>query len=134
MNYLLDTDICIYLIRKKPPERIQKFNAYVVGDIGISSISVAELQFGVQKSRQPDQNQLALEQFLIPLIVVDFDYEAALVYGRISAALESKGTPIGALDTLIAAHALTRGLMLITNNTKEFARIPNLKIVDWVHN
>ena len=133
MKYLLDTNICIYLIRKKPPQVLRKFSAYSVGEIAISSITVAELQFGVQKSQRPTQNQRALEQFLIPLTIVDFDNKAAIAYGRIRATLESQGTPIGPLDTLIAAHALSLNVTLVTNNTGEFSRVRNLKLVNWAN-
>ena len=132
MNYLLDTDICIYLIKKTPPEILQKFNTYVVGDIGVSAITVAELQYGVEKSQCPSQNQQALDQFLLPLLVLDFDYQTTIVYGQIRALLERQGTPIGPLDTLIAAHALRLNATLVTNNTKEFSKIPNLKLTNWL--
>ena len=132
MNCLLDTNICIYLIKRRPAQVLQRFEAYTVGDIGISSITVAELQFGVEKSRHVAQNRRALEQFLLPLTIVDFDYRAALSYGRIRAALELRGTPIGSLDMLIAAHALSLEVVLVTNNTREFARIPELQVVNWV--
>lgn len=132
MNFLLDTNICIYIIKQKPPEVLQKFQTYNVGDIGISSISVAELEFGVYKSQFPEKNQQALEQFLLPLKIVDFDAGAANMYGNIRAILEKQGTPIGSLDTLIAAHALSLGITLITNNVKEFSRVPNLKLENWV--
>ncbi len=131
MKYMLDTNICVYLIRKKNPVLIQKLAGYPVLDIGLSSITVAELQFGVQKSSQPTQNQQALDQFLVPFTIVDFDYEAATAYGRIRAYLEAQGTPIGSLDTLIAAQALSQGLTLVTNNTREFSRIPDLLLEDW---
>ena len=133
MKYLLDTNICIYLIRKKPQPVIQKFGDHSVGDIGVSSITAAELQYGVQKSRSQAQNQRALLHFLAPLIIVSFDVEAAVAYGGIRAALESKGTPIGALDTLIAAHALSLEAILVTNNVREFARVPGLVIENWVN-
>lgn len=132
MNYLLDTNICIYLIKKKPPKVFQKFKAHTVGEIGVSAITVAELQYGAHKSRQPAQNQRALDQFLIPLTIVDFDYQATLAYGRTRAALEAQGNPIGPLDTLIAAHALSLNATLITNNTREFARVPDLRLTNWV--
>ena len=132
MNFLLDTNICIYIIKQKPPEVLEKFQAYNVGDLGISSIYVAELEFGVYKSKFPERNQQALEQFLLPLTIVDFDADAANMYGKIRAILEKQGTPIGSLDTLIAAHALSLGVTLITNNVKEFSLIPNLKLENWV--
>jgi tRNA(fMet)-specific endonuclease VapC len=133
MRYLLDTNICIYLIKKKPLTVLQKFEAQTVGEIGISTITVAELQFGVHKSQYPTQNQRALEQFLIPLAIVEFDYLAAVAYGRIRAILEQQGTPIGSLDLLIAAQALSLDITLITNNLREFSRVPNLKLVNWAN-
>ena len=133
MRFLLDTNICIYIIKQKPPEVLQRFNAYQVGDIGISAITVAELEFGVQKSQFPTRNQQALTQFLLPLTIVDFDRAAAIIYGDIRARLEKQGIPIGSLDTLIAAHALSLQVTLITNNVKEFSRVPNLQLENWVN-
>ena len=133
MQFLLDTNICIYIIKQKPPEVLQRFNTYQVGDIGISSITVAELQFGVQKSQFPTKNQQALSQFLLPLTIIDFERAAAIVYGNIRAKLEKQGTPIGSLYTLIAAHALSLQVILVTNNIKEFSRVPNLKIDNWAN-
>ena len=133
MKVLLDTNICIYIIKRKPLEVLQKFEAYEVGDIGISSITVAELKFGVQKSQSVEKNQQALIQFLLPLTIAKFDPAAANVYGEIRAKLEKQGTPIGSLDTLIAAHALSLDLTLITNNVREFDRVPNLKLENWVN-
>ncbi len=132
MKVLLDTNICIYLIKQKPAEVLQKFVTYNVGDVGVSSITVAELQYGAQKSQRPADNEHALEQFVAPLMVLDFDYEAAKTYGRIRAVLERQGTPIGALDMLIAAHALSLDVTLVTNNEREFARVPGLTIDNWV--
>lgn len=132
MKFLLDTDICIYLIKKKPVEVLQKFREYPVGDIGLSSITLAELKYGVQKSKQSSRNARALEKFLIPLSISEFDYKAANAYGKVRAELESQGTPIGPLDTLIAAHALSLNLTLITNNTREFSRVSGLKVTNWV--
>ena len=132
MKFLLDTNICIYIIKQKPREVLQKFNTYRVGDIGVSSITVAELEFGVQKSQFPARNQQALTQFLLPLKIVDFDRAAAIVYGDIRATLEKQGTPIGSLDTLIAAHAVSLDVTLVTNNVKEFNRISNLQLENWV--
>jgi tRNA(fMet)-specific endonuclease VapC len=129
---LLDTNICIYLIKKHPTEVLRRFEEYEVGDIGISSITAAELHFGAQKSQQPDKNLQALEQFLLPLAVVPFGGEAVIAYGRLRAHLEKQGTPIGSLDTLIAAHALGLDLTLVTNNLREFERVPDLKVENWV--
>ena len=132
MKFLLDTNICIYIIKQKPLEVLEKFNNYQVGDIGISSITVAELEFGVQKSQFPTKNKQALAQFLLPLQIANFDNAAAIVYGDIRAKLEKQGTPIGSLDTLIAAYALSLPVTVITNNIKEFSRVPNLKLDNWV--
>ncbi len=132
MIVLLNTDICIYIIRKKPIKVLQRFNTYAAGDIGVSTITVGELFVGAQKSQRPAQNQHAVEQFLLPLTIVPFDYNAAVAYGHVRAALEQQGTPIGALDTLIAAHAVSLGVTLGTNNSREFIRVPGLKVEDWV--
>ncbi len=131
MRYILDTNICIYIIKKKPVEVFEKFRKLPLGTVGISSITLAELVFGVSKSSQPEKNQLALNQFLIPLDIIDFDTQAALAYGRIRADLEKKGTPIGSLDTLIAAHVISLKLTLVTNNEKEFNRVEGLIIENW---
>ena len=132
MKYLLDTNICIYLIKKKPASVIARFNKHSVGDIGVSSITVAELGYGVQKSQRRAQNQEALLQFLSPLLISEFDADATFSYGQIRAALESQGTSIGSLDTLIAGHAVSLGVMLVTNNEREFSRVPGLAIENWV--
>ena len=132
MKYMLDTNICIYLIKQQPPQVLERFAPLSSGDVGVSSITAAELQYGVQKSQYSDQNQQALEQFLVPLIIADFDYDAAVAYGVIRATLERQGTPIGSLDTLIAAHALSLDVTLVTHNVCEFSRVPALKHVDWV--
>lgn len=131
MRYMLDTNICIYMIRKRSPHALSRLTACVPGSVAVSSITVAELQFGVSKSQYPAQNQQALDMFLIPLQIADFDYQAASAYGQIRAALESLGQPIGALDMLIAAHALSLDALLITNNVFEFSRVPGLALEDW---
>ena len=133
MKFLLDTNLCIYIIKQKPPKVLQRFNSYQVGDIGISSITVAELEFGVKKSQFPERNQQALTQFLLPLTIVDFDRAAAIVYGDIETSLEKKGTPISSLNTLIAAHALSLQVTLVTNNVRKFSRIPDLQLANWVN-
>jgi tRNA(fMet)-specific endonuclease VapC len=132
VNYLLDTNICIYLIKARPREVLEEFEKHSVGEIGISSITMAELQYGAEKSRQRERNRQALEQFLAPLVVAEFDAPAAVAYGQIRALLEGRGTPVGALDTLIAAHALSLDAVLVTNNVREFARVPELQIENWV--
>lgn len=131
MRYMLDTNICIHLIRHKPPEVLARFAALSVGDVSVSAITLAELWHGVSKSQYHERNQEALEGFLIPLIVAPFDYDAAVAYGIVRAALERQGTPIGALDTLIAAHALSLDVTLVSNNVREFSRVPGLSVVDW---
>lgn len=132
MKVLLDTNTCIYLIRQRPPEVLRRFEEHTVGDIGVSSVTAAELYFGAEKSRRPDQNRRALGQFLLPLEVAGFGHEAAAAYGGIRATLERQGTPIGSLDTLIAAHAVSLNVTLVTNNTREFARVPGLELDNWV--
>jgi tRNA(fMet)-specific endonuclease VapC len=132
MKYLLDTNICVEIIRKKPKKLLERLTRLQVGDVGISTITVAELQFGISKSLNPEKNLAALEQFLLSFAISDFDYDAAVVYGQIRAYLERKGSPIGSLDLLIAAHAVRLDVILVTNNVKEFARVPNLQVEDWL--
>lgn len=132
MEYLLDTDICIFLIRKKPNSLIAKLQSLPFGAVGISTITLAELQVGVNKSSNPQKNAKALIYFLLALDIVDFDYNAAVEYGHIRANLENKGVPIGPMDTLIAAHAKFLNITLVTNNTKEFKRVSGLKIENWI--
>ena len=134
MKLMLDTNICIAIIKQKPIDILQKFSAYQVGDICISSVTLAELRYGVAKSQYQEKNQTALDEFILPLKVAHFEEAAASVYGALRASLEKKGTPIGALDTMIGAHALSLNLTLVTNNTKEFNRIVGLKVIDWIDN
>lgn len=131
MQYLLDTNICIYLIKQKPPKVLARFSTLALSDIGISSITVAELEYGVCKSQQQEKNRSALMQFLIPLEIVTFDQAAATVYGAIRSDLENRGLVIGAMDMLIAAHALSLGVTLVSNNVREFSRIGNLSLENW---
>ena len=132
MRYLLDTNICIQIIRRKPSELLSRLTALPVGDVGLSTITAAELHVGVQKSRDPARNAEALTLFLLPLEIAAFDYAAAEAYGRIRAALESAGTPIGPLDTLIAGHAVSLDAILVTDNVAEFSRVPGLRIENWL--
>jgi tRNA(fMet)-specific endonuclease VapC len=131
MKLMLDTNICIYIIKQQPDAVLKRFFEYQVGDIGISSITLSELHYGVAKSTHQEKNAKALEEFIIPLEVVAFDEEAAHAYGVIRATLEKAGTPIGGMDMLIAAHAVSLGIPLVTNNTREFVRVPQLTIIDW---
>jgi tRNA(fMet)-specific endonuclease VapC len=131
MKFMLDTNTCIYIIKRKPPDVIERFKLTEISQIGISSITMSELLYGVSKSSKPEQNQIALIQFIAPLEILSYGGEAAQYYGELRAHLEKQGTPIGSLDMLIAAHALSIDCTLITNNEKEFIRIPNLKIDNW---
>ena len=131
MKYLLDTNICIYLINERPKKVLTHFKRHSLEDIGISSITASELAFGVAKSAS-SKNSAALEAFLLPLNVVDYDAGAAMIYGDIRATLEKQGKTIGPLDLLIAASALSRQLILVTNNEKEFRRISKLKVENWL--
>jgi len=131
MKFMLDTNICIYLIKLKPQKVFKHFQSHMVGDIGISSMTLAELRYGVEKSQHIEKNRQALDEFILPLEIADFDEASAGVYGTIRAALEKAGRPIGSMDLLIGAHALALSVALVTNNTKEFKRIKNLKVVDW---
>ena len=133
MRVLLDTNICIYMIKNKPPEIRKHFEQFVPGDIAISSITVAELQYGVEKSAAREKNALALEAFFLPLKLAAFDTDSALVYGKIRSALEKQGTPIGGMDMLIAAQAIAQNVTLVTHNLKEFSRVPGLKCETWVN-
>jgi tRNA(fMet)-specific endonuclease VapC len=132
MKYLLDTNICIYLIKHDPPSVRKHFQRLVPGDVGISSITLAELEYGAAKSRHPEKNREALAQFVLPLEVLPFDAEAALTYGQIRADLEVRGAPIGSMDLLIAAHALALDVALVTNNLREFRRVRKLQMENWV--
>ena len=132
MKYMLDTNTCIYIIKKKPLDVIERFNKIEISQVGISSITLSELLYGVSKSSKPEQNQMALAQFVAPLEILAYGDEAVQYYGRIRAFLEKQGTPVGSLDMLIAAHTLSLDCILVTNNEKEFNRIPELKIDNWV--
>jgi tRNA(fMet)-specific endonuclease VapC len=131
MVLLLDTNICIYLIREKPRSILERFKKHAVGDIGISAITLAELEYGVSKSSKPAANKEALDQFVAPLELVAFDRSATAVYGKLRTALEKKGQSIGAMDLLIAAHALALNVRLVTHNVREFARVPGLRVETW---
>jgi tRNA(fMet)-specific endonuclease VapC len=131
MKVMLDTNICIYIIKQQPQDVLERFVSHPVGDIGLSVITLAELEYGVSKSSHPARNREALEQFILPLEVAAFDRPATLAYGKIRTLLEKKGRPIGSLDLLIAAHALSLGVRLVTTNVKEFKRVPSLRVDNW---
>jgi tRNA(fMet)-specific endonuclease VapC len=128
---LLDTNICIHIINAKPAAVLQRFKGYRMGEIGICSVVAAELAYGVAKSGSA-RNRQALDLFLAPLAILPFDDAALWAYGDLRADLERQGIPIGALDTLIAAHALSLRGTLVTNNIKEFERVPGLQLDNWV--
>ena len=132
MKYMLDTNICIYIIKKRPVHVLSHLKKQNIEDVCISSVTLAELEYGVQKSQRIEQNSIALAEFVVPLDIVSFDENAALHLGKIRAFLEKKGTPIGEYDTMIAAHALALQVTLVTNNTKEFKRVPKLSIENWI--
>lgn len=131
MKYMLDTNICIYTIKHKPPEVIKNFLKHNPDDMCISSVTYAELMHGVEKSQAVERNRMALILFVSAFTILPFDYYAAEEYGKVRADLERKGTPIGPMDMLIAGHARAEGLILVTNNTREFFRVENLKVEDW---
>ena len=128
---LLDTNICIHIINARPAAVLERFRQYRMGEIGVCSVVAAELAYGVIKSGS-SRNRQALEMFLAPLIILPFEEAAIWAYGELRAELERQGTPIGSLDTMIAAHALSEKAPLVTNNTREFARVPGLRLENWV--
>jgi tRNA(fMet)-specific endonuclease VapC len=131
MKYLLDTDICIYIIRKRSEKVLNKLYKTNPEDVAISSITLSELEYGIQKSSDPEKNRVNLIEFIAPVDVLHYDDLAAVEYGRIRSFLERRGMPIGAMDLLIAAHAAALGRTLVTNNVKEFKRVPGLNVQNW---
>jgi tRNA(fMet)-specific endonuclease VapC len=132
MKYMLDTNICIDIMRRPQSPAIKHILNHSPGDIAISAVTLAELEFGINKSSDPTKNARMLIETCSAFEVVPFDNEAAAAYGIIRANLEAKGTPIGPLDTMIAAAALSGNLTLVTNNTKEFKRVKKLKLENWI--
>ena len=132
MKWMFDTDTCIALINRQPRDLIKRLQTKAVGDVGISSITLAELRHGVAKSTRRDQNRAALDRFLLPLDIAAFDDLAADLYGTVRADLETAGTPIGPLDTLIAGHAVSLNVVLVTHNVAEFRRVTGLRLEDWL--
>ncbi len=131
MTHLLDTCICVFLIRRKLPDVRSRFESYALGSIGISSVTESELRHGAEKSSDPAGNHRHLDHMLLTLPVLSYDTHCAAHYGEIRARLERVGTPIGSMDLMIAAHAQSLGLTLVTNNTREFSRVPGLTLEDW---
>jgi len=128
---MLDTDTCIAIIKKRE-KPLKKLRGKQVGQVGISSITLGELRYGAFKSSRPKESDAALTEFLLPLEVEPFGFEAATRYGDVRAALALVGTPIGPLDTLIGAHASSIDAVLVTHNTSEFCRIKGLRVEDWM--
>jgi len=131
LKWLLDTNVCVFAIRGKPAELLRRFEQYPVGALGISTVTLAELRYGADKSGDPARNHRALDLFLAPIEIADFDASAAEYYGKVRTDLEVRGVPIGPLDTMIAAHALRLAVPLVTNNAREFSRVPGLVTEDW---
>jgi tRNA(fMet)-specific endonuclease VapC len=132
MKYMLDTDICIAIIRQGSSRLVEKVTSTSIGEVGLSVITVAELQFGVERSQRREQNQDALLQFLLPFEIAEFDSKAALEYGRIRAEFEGNGLSIGPYDLLIASHAYSLGAVLVTGNVNEFGRVKGLNVENWI--
>ena len=132
MRYMLDTNICIYLIKHKPPQVFEKLQEHNPDEICISAVTYAELVHGVEKSKAVERNRLALTILLSNIEILDFDMKAAEEYGRIRADLEKKGTSIGPLDMMIAGHAKSLDYTIVTNNVGEFKRVEGLQYENWV--
>lgn len=131
MIYMLDTNICIYVMKRKPEKVLQRLKAELNNGVCVSSITLAELEYGMKHSSNPAKNEQALLRFLAPLSVLPFGSAAASEYGEIRACLQRQGTPIGPLDMLIAGHARAEKLVLVTNNVREFERVPELELENW---
>ena len=131
MTYMLDTNICIYAMKQKPEKVLRRLREELDSGICISSITLAELEYGMKRSSDPVKNEAALLRFLLPMSILSFGPEAASEYGELRAYLQSKGTPIGPLDMLIAGHAKAENMVLVTNNIREFARVPGLQLESW---
>lgn len=132
LKYMLDTNIVIYVIKHKPAEVRKRFNS-VFSQICVSSITVAELVYGAENSAQPEHNLMVVENFFSRLQVLDYGTDAAIQYGNIKAYLKKLGQLISDNDLHIAAHARSKGLIIVTNNTKEFNRVPALQVENWVN-
>jgi tRNA(fMet)-specific endonuclease VapC len=131
LKYLLDTNIVIYVLKRRPKEVLEIFNTNA-SRMAISSITLSELIYGAEKSANVDKNLEAIEEFISHLEVLSYDAKASQHYGQIKAALEKRGEIIGENDIHIAAHTISQGLILVTNNLREFKRVPNLALENWV--
>ena len=132
MKYLLDTNICIYTIKNRPPQVKERLIKHKIGDLALSIITGSELLYGAFKSQQVKKNLNIIEEFIMPFDIIDFDYKSAIEYGKIRATLEKQGQVIGNMDMQIAAIAKANDMVLVTNNLKEFNRIENLQLENWV--
>ena|SRR5579863_1992195 len=132
LQYLLDTNICIYISKEKPTQVLQKFESLMVGEVGMSTITYGELYYGAEKSHSPKKSLALLEELIHLIPPIPLSTATSKQYGNIRCHLEKQGKPIGNNDLWIAAHALDLKLILVTNNAKEFQRIPGLKIENWV--
>ena len=133
MKWMLDTNICIAIINRRSERAYKRLLSLVPGDAGLSAVTMAELEFGVAKSLRVQQNREAVDGFILALEVAPFDASAAAAYGEVRASLQKRGLPIGALDMMIAGHALSLGVPLVTDNLKEFTRVPGLRTVNWLN-
>ncbi|MGU9851427.1 type II toxin-antitoxin system tRNA(fMet)-specific endonuclease VapC [Pseudomonas koreensis] len=132
IKYMLDTNICIFTIKNKPQIVRESFNRHS-GQLCISAITLMELIYGAEKSAAPERNLSVVEGFVARLEVLAFDNDAAAQAGMIRSELAKAGTPIGPYDQMIAGHARSQGLIVVTNNVREFERVSGLRIEDWVH-
>jgi tRNA(fMet)-specific endonuclease VapC len=129
--YLVDTSICVSLLRGRTPNVLTRIRRHAPSDVGISSLTVGELEYGVAKAGRPDRERALLDGFLLPFTILGFDLAAGIEYGRLRYALEARGQRIGAIDTLLAAQALSLRATMVTHNVREFGRVPGLKVEDW---
>jgi len=131
VKYLLDTNICVFIFRRKFPSVLQRLHQTQAGEVGISAVTLAELRYGADRSSDPPKNHAVIDAFLTTVAVFEFHEDAARFYGIVRSELESRGTPIGPLDNMIAAHSLSLGVTLVTNNVREFSRVTGLAVEDW---
>ena len=131
MRFMLDTDTCINLIRKRSDKILARLKRRRPEDVCVSAVTLSELEYGAAKSAAPAKNRLALMEFMTPIGVVPYDDTVAESYGLVRAEIEGMGTPIGPLDTMIAAHAVSLGLIVVTGNEGEFCRVSGLKVQNW---
>ena len=132
MRWMLETNICIAIIKRQPERAIRKLRGKSIGQVGVSTITLSELTFGAEASAHPDQNLSALHEFLLPLEIAPYDEACAFRYGQLRAQLKKMGRPLGALDILTAAHALALDVVLVTHNTGEFSHASGLRLEDWL--